>query len=380
MAETMREASVLPFGDLAAEVREIRSEIDDAVARVFDRGWFVLGAEGEAFEHEFAAWLGAAHAVGCGNGTDAITLSLRALGVGLGDEVITVANTCVPTVAGIRDVGCTVRLVDCDPDTLQMCPAALEKALTPATRAVVPVHLYGSCPDMGRICSLCSKAGVHVIEDCAQAHGAAWEGRPAGRWGVLSAWSFYPSKNLGAYGDGGAVITDDPALAERLRRTRNYGQRVRYYHDDEGRNSRLDEIQAAILRVKLRHLGRWNERRRQIAAIYAAELDRSDVRIPPVAAECLTVRHLYPVRVSAASRDAVRKSMESQGVATQIHYPVPIHRQRAYAGFFAGTSFPAAEGAADELISLPMFPQLSDGDARRAAGALVNALRRLNEC
>lgn len=363
------------FGDLAAEVAELRGEIDDAMERVLTRGWFVLGQEGEAFEREFAAFLGAKHAVGCGNGTDAITLALKVLGLGTGDEVITVANTCVPTAAGIRDAGCTLRLVDCDPETLEMDAAALEHAITPATRAVVPVHLYGSSPDMEAITGICARAGVAVVEDCAQAHGTQYQRRPAGRWGILSAWSFYPSKNLGAYGDGGTVVTDDDELAGRLQRIRNYGQRVRYYHDEEGRNSRLDEVQAAILRVKLRHLERWNARRREIAGLYETLLADSSARAPKVLAGCVSVRHLYPVRVPREQREAVRAAMQQQGIDTQIHYPVPLHRQQAYAPLFAGESFPAAEAAAEELISLPLYPQLSDREVHRVANALRDSLK-----
>lgn len=358
------------FGNLGREVEEIRNEIDEAINRVLARGWFVLGTEGEEFESEFATFLAAKYAIGCGNGTDAITLSLRALNVGEGDEVITVANTCVPTAAGIRDAGCRLRLVDCDPATLQMSADALECALTPATRAVVPVHLYGSCPDMGRITAICRRAGVPIIEDCAQAHGASVDGRMAGRWGDLSAWSFYPSKNLGAYGDGGAVTTDDPMLAEKLRRLRNYGQRVRYYHDEEGRNSRLDEMQAAILRVKLRHLERWNARRREIAETYETLLEGSTVRVPQLSNKCISVRHLFPVRVPSERRDAVREDLKEQGIDTQIHYPVPIHLQKAYAPMFQGKRYPVAEEAAGELLTLPLYPQMNDAQVQRVTAAL----------
>ncbi len=364
------------FGDLGREVEEIRDEIDEAINRVLARGWFVLGTEGEEFENEFAAFLGAKYAIGCGNGTDAITLGLRALGVGEGDEVITVANTCVPTAAGIRDAGCRLRLVDCDSATLQMSADALEQALTPATRAVVPVHLYGSCPDMGRITEICRRAGVPIVEDCAQAHGASIDGRMAGRWGDLSAWSFYPSKNLGAYGDGGAVTTDDPTLAEKSRRLRNYGQRVRYYHDEEGRNSRLDEMQAAILRVKLRHLERWNARRREIAEAYETLLAGSTVRVPQLSNKCISVRHLFPMRVHSERRDAVREDLKGQGIDTQIHYPVPIHLQKAYAPMFEGERYEVAEEVAGELLTLPLYPQMNDEQVRRVAAALRESITR----
>lgn len=288
----------------------------------------------------------------------------------------TVTNTCVPTAVGIRATGCELKLVGCDADTLQMDAAQLKLAITERTRAVVPVHLYGACPDMEAIASVCREAKGPMVEDCAQAHGASWAGKAAGRWGIMSAWSFYPSKNLGAYGDGGAVATDDAAMAQAINRLRNYGQRVRYHHDEEGRNSRLDEIQAAILRAKLGHLSRWNEQRRALAAVYDHELAGAGaaVRIPMVPAACVSACHLYPVRVEAARRDAVRDAMQERGVATQIHYPVPIHRQKAYAASFEDASFPAAEAAAGELLTLPLFPQMTPEQARQAAAALVEVL------
>lgn len=363
----------IPFGDLALEVAEIRTEIDRAISRVLGSGWFVLGAELERFETQFAEYLGAQSAVGCGNGTEAITLALKALGVGAGDEVITVANTCVPTATGIRDAGCELRLVDCDSQTLQMDARRLAEAITEKTRAVIPVHLYGSCPNMAEIVEICRRAGVPIIEDCAQAHGAEINGRKAGRWGTMAAWSFYPSKNLGAYGDGGAVTTDDAELAEKLKRLRNYGQRVRYHHDEEGRNSRLDEMQAAILSIKLQHLDHWNERRRELAKIYDDELADCAIQIPQLAASCVSARHLYPVRVVAAQRDAVRARLAKRGIATQIHYPIPVHRQKAYIDLFPDASFPNAEQAAAELITLPLYPQMSDEQARRTATELRQA-------
>lgn len=369
--EGLLSVPLIEFGDLKQEVAEIRAELDEAIGRVLAGGWFVLGAEGEAFEREFAAYVGARHAIGCGNGTDAITLALRALGVEPGDEVITVANTCVPTAAGIRDAGCALRVVDCDPETLQMDARALERAITSKTRAVMPVHLYGSSPDMREIARVCEAANVPVVEDCAQAHGAEIQGRKAGQWGVMAAWSFYPSKNLGAYGDGGAVTTDDDELAEKLKRLRNYGQRVRYYHDEEGRNSRLDEMQAAILRVKLKHLNRWNERRREIANIYEEMLEGSSARVARVTEDGASARHLFVVRVPAARREEIRRAMQERGVATQIHYPVPLHKQKAYAEMFEELILPNAEAAADELISLPLYPQMTDEQVRRVAETLL---------
>jgi dTDP-4-amino-4,6-dideoxygalactose transaminase len=361
------------FGDLSREVDEIRPSLTAAVDRVLDSGWFVLGQEGERFEAEFAAWLGVGHVVGCANGTDAITLALKALGIGSDDEVITAANTCVPTATGIRDAGCELRVVDCDPSTLQIDPIALERAITPRTRCVIPVHMYGTSPDLDRILEICDSAGVPVIEDCAQAHGTVWKGRKAGTWGKLSTWSFYPSKNLGAYGDGGAVATDDEELSERLRRLRNYGQRVRYYHDEEGRNSRLDEIQAAILRVKLTRLDGWNQQRQEIASRYELLLaDCSAIEIPVVPDGSRSSRHLFPVRIVGLNRDHVRQQLLDRGIETQIHYPVPLHRQRAYADSLPAVSYPVAERVADQLLSLPLYPQLREAEVDRVAEELRN--------
>ena len=365
----------IPFGDLRREVHELHDEVNTSIARVLERGWFVLGSELEHFEQEFASYLGMRHVVGCANGTDAITLALRACDLGPGDEVITVANTCVPTAAGIRDAGCTLRLVDCNSSTLQMDADRLESAITPSTRAVVPVHLYGTSPDMHAIRKICDSRNLILVEDCAQAHGATFQNRSAGSWGHLSAWSFYPSKNLGAYGDGGAVATDSEELATKLRMLRNYGQRIRYYHDAEGRNSRLDEIQAAVLRVKLRHLDEWNSRRRAIAAQYDEMIDHAVLEIPAVTEGCEPARHLYPVRVTsgAAARDQLRTLLREEGVDTQIHYPVPIHRQPAYASLFDAERFPEADAACDQVLSLPMFPQLSLDEARFTASELLRS-------
>jgi dTDP-3-amino-3,4,6-trideoxy-alpha-D-glucose transaminase len=351
----------VPFGDLRREVEEIGSEVSAAIDRVMESGWFVLGEEVERFEQEFAAWLGVRQVVACGNGTDAITLALRALDLPSGAAVVTVTNTCVPSAAGIRDAGCSLRLVDCDPRTLQMDPQKLDDALSAGAAAVLPVHLFGSSPDLRAIREICDRRGVPMVEDCAQAHGGALRGIKAGTWGRLSAWSFYPSKNLGAYGDGGAVATDDSSIAAQLRQLRNYGQTVRYHHDREGRNSRLDEMQAAILRVKLRHLDRWNARRAAIAERYDTAFGALAVAIEE---GCSPSRHLYPVRCAASAneRDAIRSKLLTRGVATQIHYPIPIHQQKAYAAMFAGCSFPVAEAACNSILSLPLFPQLDPAE------------------
>ena len=364
-------SSRIRFGDLGLEVQEIRQEVDTAIARVLDRGWFVLGSEGEAFEKEFASWLGAADAAGCGNGTDAITLALKAIGVGPHDEVITVANTCVPTAAGIRDSGAELRVVDCDPDTLQISPSAVASAISSRTRAVVAVHLYGNPPDLDALSEICEARGVALIEDCAQAHGTSLRDRPAGTIGRISAWSFYPSKNIGAYGDGGAVVSNDTALTDAVRRLRNYGQRVRYYHDEEGRNSRLDELQAAILRVKLRHIDRWNEARRKLASLYEERFAGTAVFVPKLVSGATSSRHLFPVMVPDGRRDEIRDALAKEGIETLIHYPVPLHLQKAFSENIKTGALPVSESAARRLITLPLYPQLAQEDVARTAEALI---------
>lgn len=359
----------VPFADLGREVAAMRDEIDAAIARVIESGWFVLGEEGRAFEREFAAAMGAVHAVGVASGTDAIELGLRATGVGVGDEVITQANTCVPTVAGITRSGATPVLCDVNPESATINIASLEGAIGNRTRAVVPVHLYGQCADVDGISALCKPRGIAVVEDCAQAHGATLSGRGAGTMGDAGAFSFYPTKNLGAIGDGGAVVTSDPELAERLKLLRVYGQADRYRHVVEGVNSRLDELQAAILRVKLPRLEAANERRAEIAAAYTEAL--ADARVAPLA--LLPGRrhafHLYVVRV--AERELFMKRMAALGIATLIHYPLPIHRQPAYTHLADGpVALSASDALAERIVSLPVYPQLTDGEVEHVCAAL----------
>jgi len=364
----------VPFGDLAREGAALEPALCAAFARVVRSGWFVLGAEVEAFETELAAWLGAGRAVGCASGTDAITLALRALDVGAGDEVITAANTCGPTAVGIENAGARLRLVDADPETLLLDAAQLAAAITPRTRAVVPVHLYGGAADMDAIGAAAARHGVAVVEDCAQSHGSEWNGRRTGTFGAIAAFSFYPSKNLGALGDGGACLTADAALAARLRRLRNYGQSDRYTLAERGLNSRLDELQAALLRVKLPHLTDWNARRAALAARYRAGLaDCAEVSVVAPAPPARSVHHLFVIR--HPRRDALQAFLRARDIATYVHYPVPLHAQPAYAdlGYAAG-DFPVAERAAAELLSLPMHAYLRDDevdvvcDAVRAFG------------
>jgi dTDP-4-amino-4,6-dideoxygalactose transaminase len=359
----------IKFGDLQREYAELGSELDEAVLRVTRSGWFILGREVEQFEAAFAAYLGVGYCVGCASGTDAIALALMAAGVGPGDEVITVAHTAVPTISALSMVGARPVFVDIRPDTWLMDVNQVEAAISPRTRAILPVHLYGQCADMAPLLATGRRRGIPVIEDCAQAHGATYGGCKAGAIGAMAAFSFYPSKNLGCYGDGGAVVTDDPATAEKFRMLRNYGQRRRYHHEIVGINSRLDELQAAILSVKLPHLDVWNRRRRQIAALYTAGLADLPLQTPVETPTGEHVYHLYVIR--AAERDRLQAFLAGRGIQTLIHYPVPAHLQPAYAhlGGAAGR-LPETERVAQTILSLPIYPQLSDEEAGRIVGAI----------
>ena len=359
----------IPLVDLKAAYRRLQAEIDAAVARVLAGGWYILGPEVSAFETEFAAWLGVGHVVGVASGTDAVLLALRALGVGPGDEVITVAHTAVATVAAIELAGATPRFVDIDPITYTLDPAQLAAAVTPRTRAIVPVHLYGTPADMDAVLSVARAHGLLVVEDCAQAHGARTQGRMAGTLGDAAAFSFYPTKNLGALGDGGAVATNRPEVAERLRLLRQYGWRERYVSDVAGTNSRLDELQAAILRVRLGHLEAENAARRRLAARYDAALAGLPIALPPARPDDCAVYHLYVIRTAA--RDALAEHLRARGIGTGVHYPVPVHRQPAYAhlGYGPG-SLPATEAAAAGVLSLPMYPDLPEVAVAVVAAAM----------
>ena len=362
----------VPFVDLRREGDAIRAELDAAIARVLESGRFLLGEEGRAFEEEFAEAIGAEHAVGVASGTDAVELALRAVGIGPGDEVVTQANTCVPTVTGIVRTGGTPVLCDVDPTSAIMDVDSLADAIGERTRAVVPVHLYGQCADTEAIVELCEPRGIAVVEDCAQAHGASLRGLPAGTIGAAGAFSFYPTKNLGALGDGGAIVTGNPEIAERLRLLRHYGQVDRYHHESFGVNSRLDEIQAAILRVKLPHLGEWTERRRAIAARYSEALRGTAVRPLAALADRLHVFHLYVVR--APYRDRLQVELKARGVSTLIHYPIPIHGQPPFAGLAEGeVPLEQAEGLCRTVVSLPLYPELTDDEVEAVAAATAEA-------
>ncbi len=368
---------MIPQANPGAGYRAHREEIDAAVMRALGSGWYILGAEGRAFEAEFAAWLGAAHAVGCANGTDALTLALRALDIGPGCAVASVSHTAVATVAAIEMAGAVPVLIDIDPLHYTMDPVELAEVLArppaglPPIRAVIAVHLYGQSADLDAIGEVCTRHGVALIEDCSQAHGATHAGRKVGTFGRISTFSLYPTKNLGALGDGGVVATGDADLAARIAAIRQYGWRTHYVSDEVGVNSRLDEIQAAILRVKLVHLDAANARRRAIAAAYDAVLG---ARSPVRRAGGSHVFHQYVIRV--ADRTAEQARLRALGVGTGVHYPVPVHVQPAYAGRVALGPAGCTETAraAAEVMSLPMWPELADADVATVRAALRRAM------
>jgi dTDP-4-amino-4,6-dideoxygalactose transaminase len=371
---------MIPQANPGAGYRALKGEIDAAVTRALSSGWYILGGELRAFETEFAAWLGVPAVIGCGNGTDAIALALRGLGIGAGSTVVTVSHTAVATVAAVEMAGAVPLLIDVDPVDYTMDPDALRRVLEeppaglPPIKAVVPVHLYGQPADLDRIVPLCRQHGVALIEDCAQAHGARLHGKRVGSFGDAATFSFYPTKNLGALGDGGAVAVSDPALAERIAALRQYGWHKHYISDEVGVNSRLDEVQAAILRVKLTHLDRQNARRREIAGAYNGALSGSKLQPPAQRDDVEHVFHLYVTR--AGRRDEFQAQLREHGVGTGIHYPVPVHRQPAYRGRVAleRAGCPHTDAAAGEILSLPIYPDLTDAEVEavcRAVKALV---------
>ena len=352
-------SKAVPFLDLKAQHDPIRAELLAAIGDVIDRNAFAGGPFVAKFEEEFAAFCRASHAVGVGNGTDALWLALLALGVGPGDEVITVPNTFMATAEAISYCGATPVFVDVDEQTYTLDPSLLERAITPRTKAVIPVHLYGQMADMDPIMEIARRRGLHVVEDACQAHGAEYKGRRAGTIGDAGCFSFYPGKNLGALGEAGAVVTNNRALADRMKVFRDHGQEVKYRHSCIGWNARMDGIQAAALQIKLRHLERGNELRRAHAAAYGRHFaGLEEVVTPTVSEHGVPVFHLYVVRVR--ERDRLLQAMAERGVSCGIHYPIPVHLQQAYAGLGLGPgSFPVAERCAGEILSLPMFPELS---------------------
>jgi len=354
---------------------EDAADVTRAIDRVVARGWFVLGPEVEAFEAEFAAAMGAAHAVGVGTGTDAIALILRALGIGAGDDVITTPLSAAYSALAIVMAGARPVFADIDPERLTIDPESLEAAITSRTRAVLPVHLYGQAADMTAIARIASRHDLAIVEDCCQAHLATADGRPVGTIGVAGAFSFYPTKNLGALGDGGAVITGDAALAERIARLRNGGQASTYRHIEPGINSRLDEMQAAILRARLPRLRAWTETRRRLAHAYRAALAGAPLVVPPER-DPGHVYHLFVVR--SAARRELQSHLAARGIETLIHYPIPISQQPAFEAA-APAACPVADRVCDEIVSLPLHPALAEDDVRYVAAAL-NAFERTDEC
>jgi dTDP-4-amino-4,6-dideoxygalactose transaminase len=356
----------IPLVDLRRQYVSIRGEIDAALLDGVASAQFVLGEDLARFEEEFARYCGARHCVGVGSGTAAIQLALEALGVSAGDEVIVPANTFFGSVLPVLKLGATPVLVDCDGKNATIDVDAVSAAVGPRTKVVLAVHLYGHPADVDPLAELCARHGLALVEDACQAHGARYKGRRAGSLGTVAAFSFYPSKNLGAYGDGGAVTTDDEQLAQRIRVLRNLGQSDKYTHVAEGSNERLDTIQAAVLRVKLRYLDRWNALRRGHAEAYAATLAGSGVQTPEAASWAEHVWHVYAVRSSR--REELRSALAAQAVATGIHYPVPLHQQPALvdSGHVRGT-FPVTEAWADEVLSLPMFAELEPHEIEQVA-------------
>ena len=363
----------IPFLDVAAAYAELQDELDGATRRVMASGQFILGPEVTAFEEEFAAYCETNHAIGVGSGLDALRLILLGYGVGQGDEVAVPSNTFIATWLAVTHAGATPVPVEPDPATHSITAEGVEAAITPSTKAIMPVHLYGHPADMDGIVALGRKRGIPVIEDAAQAQGARYRARRAGQLANAAGFSFYPGKNLGAMGDAGAITTDDDALAERVRMLRNYGSRVKYHHDLPGLNSRLDSLQAGVLRIKLRHLDEWNERRRAVADLYVRRLDDIEGLVLPVAADWAEpVWHLFVVR--HPRRDALQERLSDAGVDTMIHYPIPPHLTGAYAAAFEGVRLPVAERLADEVLSLPMGPHLALQDAERVAVAVRDAI------
>lgn len=360
----------VPFVDLATQHASLQPALDQALLQTLRGGHFILGPEVEAFEKEFATFCGAAHGIGVANGLDALRVALMACNIGPGDEVILPAHTFIASAYAVSTIGATPVLVDVQRDSFLIDPALVARAITPRTRAILPVHLYGQPADMDALLDIARAHKLRVIEDACQAHGALWKGKPAGSIGDFGCFSFYPSKNLGAIGDGGALVTQDPELAERARRIRNVGQRAKYYHSHQGFNSRLDELQAAVLRLKLPHLHRWNESRRQAAGWYAEALAGSGVETPKVLPNRTHVFHLYVVRT--ADRNALQTYLKSAHVDSGIHYPVPIHLQEAFAdrGWKKG-AFPVSEEIADTILSLPMFEGLDQPRVRHVAATIA---------
>jgi dTDP-4-amino-4,6-dideoxygalactose transaminase len=366
----------VPYLDLKAQYQGIKPEIDAAISRVLESCQFVLGSEVAGFERDFAAYCGTSECIALNSGTSALHLALLAAGVGPGDEVITVPFTFVASVAAVLYAGARPVLVDIDPRSFTMDPAAIQAAITSKTKAILPVHLYGQPADMDPIMDIARRHGVVVIEDAAQAHGAKYRGRPVGSIGDMACFSFYPGKNLGAYGEGGAVTTSNPEFARSIRILRDWGQDRKYHHVLRGYNYRMEGFQGAVLGAKLRHLDKWTEARRRIVQQYNDLLAHSDVERPVEMPWAKHVYHVYTLR--SADRDGLQSALAAEGIQTGIHYPVPVHMQPAYADLGYGPGeFPHSEAAAKEVLSLPLYPELSSEAVGQVAAAVVRATTKL---
>lgn len=363
-----REVSLANF---KREVAEIRQEIFEAIDRVFDSGWFILGDEVTAFEREFSSYVGAKYGISLNSGSDAIFLALKALGVDENSEVITVSHTFVSSVDSIVRCGATPVFVDVEPDTYCIDTAKIEEKITERTKAIVPVHLYGHPAHMDHVLKIANEHGLSVVEDACQAHGTEYKGKKAGSLGDAGCFSFYPVKNIGAYGDGGFVTTNDRSLAERVELLRNYGQSKKYYYDLVGINSHLDELQAAILRVKLPRLDEWNEERRRLAELYKEILEHMDVVLPSERTYAKHTYHRFVIRV--AERDKCQRFLQEKGIQTGIHYPIPVHKQKAYAAFDTN-DLPVTETICNEILSLPLYPSLTDEEVTYVGAAIKEAI------
>lgn len=361
----------IPMVDLKAQYQGLKEELDREVAAVLASGHFVLGPNVQALEQEAAAYCGVKHAITCASGTDALHLALRACGIGAGDEVITTPFTFIATAEAISYTGAKPVFVDIDPVTFNIDPARVAEAVTPRTRAVLPVHLYGQPADLAPLQETCGRHGLRLVEDCAQSFGAEYGGRKSGAFGDMGCFSFYPSKNLGAYGDGGMVVTSDDGLAQKVRILRDHGRTATYRHAVVGYNSRLDEIQAAILRVKLKHIDEYNRRRRRNAHLYTGRLLGTKVAPPAEDRKGLHVYHQYTIR--SERRDAIQKALGAAHIASAVYYPVPLHQQEAYLADAAGVKLPHAESAAAQVLSLPMYPELTEKQIEQICGTILAA-------
>jgi dTDP-4-amino-4,6-dideoxygalactose transaminase len=359
---------MIKFVDLQQEYLSIEGQIRQAIDKVLSSGWFILGRQLECFEKEFADYIGTEHAVGVNSGSDALLLAVRALGIGPGDEVITVAHTFISTVDAITRNGAKPVLVDIDPDTYCIDTEQIESHITEKTKAIIPVHLYGHPADMDPILSLAKKHNLCVIEDAAQAHGAEYKGKKAGGLGHVGCFSFYPAKNLGAYGDAGAVVTNDDRVAEKVHLLRDYGRTGKYNHDFAGINSRMDEIQAAVLSVKLKHLDSWNDKRRELAVLYRELLTGLDLTVPTEKPYAKHIYHQFTVRSN--SRDKLMEGLSKKQIPAQIYYSLPIHKQKAYADSLTGLFLPVTERLCSQVFSLPIHPWLTRDQIEQIASAL----------